>query len=268
MKKIFLVITLLLQIVSFAQPNTKTSLAEAALKGKVKSVREKTFSATQTDNEIQLGSLTNGTKNTFTTYNIDGYQTEMIAFDTNNFQVRRYTTEYDKNNLLLREETFDAKDSLLLFSVYEYQKGHISKGKCFRANGELFEYFDYFYDTNGNLVEQKGYFDTVLFTRWVYVYDTFNRLITKNIFDSKDNLTWYLRSDYKPFGEREDHTGKPNEEQINMFNSAGLCVISINFYGIKDTFEYEFDAAGNWTICRSYRDDVLIFVAKRQITYY
>ena len=275
MKSASLILILILQFnILFAQNNQQTSWEQASLKGKVKSVREITYSASANEGKIIRGEVKTGAKNAFTAYNSKGYQTELANYKPDGTLEWRYTSEYDKENKLAFEKTYNSDDSLILKAVYHYQDGNISRGYCYKAEDNLFEHWIYFYNERKNLIKQVGYKDTSIFTTWRFSYDEQDRLISKTIYNPNDSLvfTWTCR--FEISGERyEEQDHQPFGKQVNKFNSDGLCTESTLYFGEKsigseDIFTYKYDSKGNWTECLSYRDETLILIAVRKIEYY
>jgi hypothetical protein len=276
MKKSYIMLLLsLFASMAFSQNKQQTSLEEAILKGRIKSVREIAYSAYEKEDKIIKEGIKRSAKNSLTTYNSKGYQTEMVNYKPDGTLDWRYTSSYDDKNLLQEEKTYNSSDSMILHSTYAYENNRIIKGFCYKPNGNLFEYFLYFYDANGNLKEQKGYFDTILFTKWIFNYDSLGRRIYKGVFNSQDSLTWQWHSKFYADGTwGETQTFQIGTTQWNSFDAKGIMQQSRIVYDetgyviYNDIFEYEYDSKGNWVECRAYRDDVLILITERSYIYY
>ncbi|MDR0789398.1 MAG: hypothetical protein LBO06_01240 [Bacteroidales bacterium] len=275
MKRLLSILIVALQFSSLsAQNQQQTSWEQAALKAKVKSVREITYSALENEAKVIRGDVKAGAKNTLIRYNSKGYQTELVNYKPDGKLEWRYTSDYDNENKLTEEKTYNSADSLILKAVYNYQDGKISQGYCYKADNSLFEFWLYTYDVKGNLIKQVGYANTNIFTTWLFAYDEHNRLISKNIYNPHDSLIFTWTCHFEPNGERyEEQDNQPLVKQVNRFNSSGLCVESTlhydqNITGSKDIFEYSYDSKGNWIECVSYHDDMPILIAKRTIEYY
>ncbi|MDR1725484.1 MAG: hypothetical protein LBR28_03735 [Bacteroidales bacterium] len=276
MKRTFLILIYNVIVLNvFAQNiQQQTSLQQAALKGRVKSVREQAYTAYENENKITKKGVNAAAKNTLITYNQAGFQTEFVNYKVNGLLDWRYTSSYNDNNLLQEEKTYNSFDSMILHSTYTYIGNNISKGYCYKSDGSLFEYWIYYYNSNQNLIEQRGFIDTSLFTKWIFKYDSANRRIEKAVLNNNDSIVWLWNCQYLENGLRiETQSLQDNTTQWNYFDGNGILKKTVIIYDksnvvYTDIFEYSYDSHGNWTECRAYRDEALILITERQYVYY
>ncbi|ONI44426.1 hypothetical protein AN641_07150 [Candidatus Epulonipiscioides gigas] len=95
----------------------------------------------------------------------------------------RESYKYDINGNLMQK--IDIEDNYKLITNYEYDEN----GKLIqevRSNGEI---VDYIYNKWGNLVEEIQHHDTYdTTTTYVYVYDDYNKLISKAFYNTRDQI--------------------------------------------------------------------------------
>ncbi len=129
-------------------------------------------------------------------YDFKPYDTLLVGSEVTYFrggQLRereRWFFEYDENNRLIKETHFLHKnDSMELIYVKEF--GDRTEKEISIEDGDTLHFYQYKYDTNGNLINHKAKFRMAYAHRneeyFDYVYDDQNRLMQGKIIDYESN---------------------------------------------------------------------------------
>src|SRR5690554_1081903 len=139
----------------------KNDLQKNHLKGKVKSVREKSYVAEEKFGKIVKGNRGGSSSDTYVIYDEKGNE--------------------------LETKSFNHDGSLSYRSIFEYKNNKLINRKSYRGSGKLDVNWIYKYDHYGNLIEMIPNKESYFF-RQVYVYDDNGNRIEENSFNSDGSL--------------------------------------------------------------------------------
>ena len=146
MKK--LILLLFIPLVFACSDDKKKDLDEMNLKGKVKSLKETSYSAVEKFGEPVKDEFTSQTESFF---NEDGFYKEYNFFN--------------KSGELTEKQKYKSDDD-----------GNIVESNWYDADGELLSKSKYKYDDDGNIVESNRYDkDGELLSKWKYKYEKFDK---------------------------------------------------------------------------------------------
>ena len=192
------------------------------LKGKIKYLEEKTYSAIENSGEIEKGEFRSGR---FLSFNEDGNLLLEVS-DSEDFSSKE-TYIYDSNGDLIEES------STITNQIYTYKynsNNHIIEENCYKIIESLGENISFNMNIKGNLIHSK-----------VYVFDSNRALIQEKFYNSDKCLAEHTIYKY-------DFDGKIKEE--NVYDS---------YRRLEERTIYKYDSNENMIEANSYDSDGHLF---------
>ena len=249
MKK--LILLLFIPLVFSCSDDKKNDLDELKLNGKVKSLKEITYSAVEKFGEP--------VKNTFLNEN------EYLFEKNGNIAEIRYEFEF--------QEGFSYKN------IYE-DNGNLIERNQYKNSGELEVKFKFKYDDNGNMIQYNQYNkDGDLEHIGKNKFDEAGNWIEQNYYDNDGELKSNWKNKYDDDGNmiEQKEFNKNGELESNRkikYDDKGNMVYESRYdengeleYGTE--YEYkEFDREKNWVKRIGYEDGKATEITEREIEYY
>ncbi len=241
----------------------KSDLTKVHLKGKVKSITEYTYSATEKFGKAQKDKLTS---KIISNYNDKGNLTTQSTYEMKNssFMVDSFT--YNSNSKLTESSThiLGQTDSMVKAII-----------------GALAIKFSYIYDKEGNEIERNKYLlsDNTLQNKYICKFDKDRNKVEENSYDSDGNLDEKLTYKYDKEGneiERNEYDSEHNlkEKFIHTYDNDNNVIERIKYNADgkldwKSKIEYIlYDSKGNWLNQINYFKDKPVIIIERTIKYY
>ena len=199
--KRLLVLLLIPLVFACSSDNKKNDLDQLNLKGKVKSLKETTYSAVEKFGEPVRDVFLTHNKHFFDEvgfykksevfsesgrlkynwkYNYDdGILIESIGYD-NGVPLRKIKYKFDGYGNNIEENVYEIGGELMARVKYEYDKaGKIIESNIYKEDeykeDESIEKLKFKYDNDGNVIEESGYNeDGELFYKWNFKYENFD----------------------------------------------------------------------------------------------
>ncbi len=165
-----------------------------------------------------------------------------------------YVNFYDDRGFIYRYISFDRSGTQTddLYIPVEYVQ---NKRTYWGSGGKNSKYeFVSYFDKSDRVIKSTTYFDGKVIATSNVTYDTLGRIIEERRFDNGDkeyNGKWTWIYKYDKNGNHIDLIGK-NDHGEKEINYA----------------EYDFDIYGNWTKRRHFKNQQLIYITQRKISYY
>lgn len=232
MKKVYL-ISIILIIIQFCVNgnNIKNDRVKSGLKGNVKILVEKTFSATDKFGEIVKDD--NLDRLYLVEYNEDG---NMVK-DSMTAWVNKY--KYFDNGNLKETRMYDGDGPLNTVLTYEYFGDTLSIEKCYIEKNVYAGKRIRLFDKKGNLIKLIDYDSKgILKGSEILKYDSNGNNIQFFNYNSKGGLEY--KSDLKTFDEKGNKKFKTNEYKYDEKGNLLESIINNN------VTKYEYDENGNW----------------------
>lgn len=289
MKKLLVILGVLFIAGCSNKQSHKTDLAELGLKGKVKSVYEKSYKAIE-----QFGKVKKGERKTEDSK-------ELI------------NQTFNKRGNLITEDHRKADNSLIFSKIYYYNNQERKK-KIIRknSNNEIMFSSSFVYDNEGNNIQHIIYnTDGEIATKNIFVYDSEGRPIEKSMYTEK-GLGLRTEYEYKKlnhseteksrilkiyFGQKlvkevESFYGYDNSLKLKYINkftkdhkvihyrytyNDNKDIIKEEKWNISPTrdsneyiinYDYDYDGEGNWIKRIEYKNGNPTFIIERNIYYY
>ena len=247
MKRLLLLILLMGLFLNFSFTNyQKTDLEKSGIFGKVKSIRETSYSIS---NNIENCGEENIVLDYLTSFNLDGNRQKKSEYiDGALFSYITY--KYDHKNVLAGYDEYNADNSLYLSISYSSDdKGFVTEAYYNRILQKtydndrlsiaveydkyyqnLFTHVSYKNDFKGNVLEEK-YFTSEgnLSYKLTYKYDYKYNKVEIKYYNKSGNLSWRKKLKYD---------SKGNKTESKFFESNRLAMVS--------EYVYEFDQNANW----------------------
>jgi hypothetical protein len=257
--RLFCIILILYFLSSCQLDVVKTSLNLENLKGKVKTVKEFW---------LEKKGVKNLASSSF--FNQKGFITEIHEFGESGSIVEKVIYNYDEKNLLLSKSArsgdgalkwrllynYNGTDSLVSINLLGADSVQMNSTNHRFVGGEIlnpvkenkYQFGENHYDTNGNLIEMK-----MLNNQFVFKYKYSNRLLIEVVCYGGDNKQ-LSREIYK-YDSKNNLTEKRNIQASGKL--TGLY-----------SYEYQFDAEGNWIAKQEFFNRKLVTITERSIEYY
>lgn len=162
---------------------------------------------------------------------------------------------------------------------YEYDdKGNVVRKLRLLPDGSVGYEFRYEYDTKGNIVKQEGYYQDKFNDGWLFKYDKKGNKI-EAFHQGEDRMVYdKFYYDYDKNGNLLNETnldgeGKKKSEVVYTYNKYG-DLVDEKKYGvdgqlvIHNTVSYEYDNKRNWLVKTQKQSGEIIYLTKREISYY
>ena len=279
----------------------KSDIQNLELNGKVKSLEEKEFEATEKFGESVKSKFKLWT---ITLFNSTGYKIEEKSFyeDGSISSVNNYN--YNNENKIIKETykcgdrntkciyrydkygnniefisyenseisskqvmKYDKKKNQVDWRLYEYD-GVLNRKKISKYDKDNFKIEELIYEFNG--------VNCVYFGKSVMKYDENGNLIENNDFDEKGERNFLCKYVYDKKGNELDKVivNQENLERKNTrkFNTFGHCSEEFSYTDgvLKENFKYayNYDDKGNWTKRVHYINGIVTRIHERNIKYY
>jgi len=241
--KQYILIFFLLNLPAALRAQDKTDVANEGLKGSVRTMTVKGFSA-ETVNGRTKKSFPIAT--TIKRFNQQGMLTETVSgtgYDTvvvkgTNIRGARIAYKYDEQNNLVSSMSYFTDGRLSDSSTHEVDKmGNRTFWKIYRGNGSIAWEYVREYDNVGNLLEINDYHNGKLETRHTYRYNDNSKCIKESDYDEYGRLKVEQVMKYDERGNRTEMTEYNTADGSEVrhyykYNAAGKC-----------TEEYEYATA-------------------------
>jgi hypothetical protein len=185
-----------------------------------------------------------------TIYDKKGNIAQSFDIDPNGDTAVHLKYLYNKNGICTRIEKF-SKERLIGKEVPVFQRGKLIKLKVLDENAECVTTYNYKY--SGNDVSQ------------IEAKDAEGELLNKTVYENKDGKLVSQTETGKDGKVRSNARYIKNENNDNiemLFSVAGDTSV------YRVTYQYEYDAMGNWTKQTKYFKNEISSVVLRNITYY
>lgn len=253
----FLIISSMFVFAAFAQKQNNDWM-RMKLKGKVRSVKEVSYSAIDKPGETQKqkGKRTDSLAYIFTN---NGNLTELQTYNPDGSLKEKINYKYDTKGNKIEENVFNPDGSLKEKYTYKYEfydNGNISNMKTYKQDGSLVFTFSYLYNDDGNMEENETttYINSMTIRQKIrYSYNFRGNLAFAHTFNPDGS--GILRSEVYTY----DEDGNINEQY--GINKAGERQKTY-------TYTYKLDKNLNWTEKRTMENNVLTSIIKRIIVYY
>ena len=255
-------------------------LSEVGLKGNVQSIREISYSATETNDTIIKGDIvySEDLKNYFATYNQDGNLTEIINYDNTNTVIDRWKFLYSSDGKALGGNYYLNDNTLSDSTYYVYnKKGYVTEYYHYFADGKLKNKIYSFYDRKGNITEEKLIDADNMLYRTTKCYYKHKNLIKDSSFDAAGNLLYtssyiYNNKDCLIKQTIFNGDGKINSQGTYSYNENGDIEESYSEIPgqkpVKYYYTYKYDSCNNWIQKITFINNSAVFLTVRQIYYY
>jgi hypothetical protein len=229
--------------------NTKNSLTERNLKGKIKTIKVKSCSFVKKIDKIQKKECSIE----ISKYNINGNKTEVFNY------------------------SFDG--SLNYTETYQYnEKGLWTKVIILGSDGSLMSKTSNTFDEKGKIVEDTVNSPSTGTTKTVYKYDDLGNLKQVNSYNSEDSLEsriiyncdekrnmvellYYIKDGTLKFKSTTKYDKKDNPIESKTYSSNGNLEV--------ETWKYDkFDKKGNWISRTFYINGEPLTIEEREIQYF
>ena len=260
----------------------KNDLSELKLKGKVKTLKEASFSESDmlvsTYVTIPKGDTLDNTNLFFD--EIGNKIEENSSSFTGSMMSSKFTFKYDDKGNTFEKSCYNFDGSLSSKHTYKYDdKGNQIEDNIYDSNGSLSEKHTYKYDDKRNQIEQSGYgSDGLLFEKHTYKYNDKGYQIEESVYNSDGSLSSKRYYKYDDKGNQIEDSGygsdniflekftfqydnKGNQIEVNSYGSDGIIAE-------KHTYNYDYDAAGNWIKKTTIEVGTPSDIKKRVIEYY
>nr|MBP6721583.1 RHS repeat protein [Bacteroidia bacterium] len=262
-------------------------LVSIAPHGKVKSIREMSFSAIDNFGKITPGerrwenpyestdhydefnpegkmieSSSYGSDGNLVTkgkmeYDSLGNQVETIWYDSNGKQLLKTTTKFDTNGNGIESIQYLTDGTRPLKTTRKFnESGNLVEILNYDGNGNIFGKIVNNFDESGNVIEST-IFNSIgaRESKYNYKYDNVGNKIEANITVEK-------------FAFVAEESGKYTYEYDNG-NMVSECDYGPNgILELKRTFKYEFDEKGNWIRKTIFINQIPSFIVERELEYY
>ncbi|MBK6967357.1 MAG: hypothetical protein IPH20_26545 [Bacteroidales bacterium] len=251
MKKPFIQIAaflLLFNADGFCQLN---DYAKSNLKGKVKTVTEKTYQTVKAGETFIKGRMVQWYLNAF---NEQGNKTEDIKYMSDSAVDKKYIYSYNTDGSRKEMAVYNADDLLRFKIVYHYDdKGQLTEDISYDEKNRPGKKIAYLYGSNGKVMEENIYnAEGELRQKIRYSYNSSNLISESNRY--KENGELERRNAFK-------YDGKGNETEDQVFYADGKLVSST-------TYLYQLDKQDNWIKKTAFVDNQAVSIVERTIAYY
>lgn len=260
-----------------AKISNDNDLKREKLKGRVKSITEKTFGATESFGETKKGDLY---YQTIDKYDDKGNLIEILN-GSDNKDGEKFINKYDGNGNRIEFCGYNLRDSLETRWTYKYDtKNNKIEDCCYKGVNNLESKVLYKYDNKNNNIEESSYnSDGSLKSKKSFIYDDNGNQIQVNSLNSFGNIGIESTSKYNEKGKtieycycRED--GSCSVKTFYMYDKNAFKIEeTVVIYGRKDPtaysdmlnrITYKYDEMGSLTEESSYYSHVnYIFGEKR-----
>jgi len=218
-------ICLLIILFPFIVSGQKTDYTRWNIKGKVKSINEKSYKSGKADKDSMEYFYINE-------FNSFGNKIVDTKYFPDGKIEKNYIYKYDGQNRRIEENQYFSDGKLSRTIVYEYDnKGFLYEDSSYSGQGKPEKIIKYLYDNNGNVIEDNSYnSERKLLKKFAYNYDNKGNKteLRKYLPDGKLDL----RTTYK----YDSHNNIIEESYFKDDNSS-----MGNF-----VFNYVYDAQNNW----------------------
>ena len=274
----------------------KNELTRLELKGRIKSLVETEFSASDLYLEIGNGKIKRTVIKLFNEY---GNYIEVNECNAVGESVYKCIYTYDYKGREIKNDTFKFKDRLVEIHMSQYDNNdNKTNSTQFHPDGRVHAIYNYKYDKRGNLIELlTDDMDANIKYKYTYHYDDTGNVIESNYYDSysaepKELLEFLINNiELLPiFLNRKTNNkydGKGNIIESINYNQKGLVISKSTWIidgkrntieymlfnsegGIdsKRTYKYNYDETGNWIKRTVFEKDILRDIIVREIEYY
>ncbi|MFN8394961.1 MAG: hypothetical protein U0176_09965 [Bacteroidia bacterium] len=285
----------------------QNDLDKMRLSGKVRSIKQISFEATEQFGKIKAGNRTDDyldplANDRYTIFDLKGNRIETGSFNLEDTIISKTTYRYDSNGKVVEETFYDAEMRSSDIKQYVLNNdGNIIKEIRLGVINKLEASYEY--DDIGNKVQEFHYNDdgTVAWSR-KYKHDKSGNVIEDSWYN-RGNLKWNYRHKFDEVGNRIEsikynHDESILEKEISKFDSDGHKIeesfykadgsikwknkLKYDSYGNKTElliesengsqtirqFEYSIDDHGNWVRSVVFENDIPKFILEREIEYF
>jgi hypothetical protein len=166
----FFTICMMISLSSVFVCGQNTDYNKWNLKGRVKSIRESSFSAKDIDGKYMADSLQYYYLNEFNIYGNKILDTKFLPDGKSD---KNYTYKYDKDNRRTEENQYGRDGKLIRTISYTYDSnGYLIEDNSIEGNGKPGKKITYLYDEKGNVIEDDSYNgEGKLQKKFTYKYD-------------------------------------------------------------------------------------------------
>lgn len=219
------------------------------LRGKVLSLTESTYNATELFGELKKKELV---IKFFNKYNEDNMEIEKKIYNADSSLNIKYLNQYDNNGRMLEGDGYLLNGDLDTKITCSYDSNNVRRDRVCYANGNLKSEFVYKYDKKGNATETVK-------------YSSDGSLIFRDIdhFDANGNRT---------DGDEYSTNSKLNTRFIYEYDDKG-SLIKVRKYNFNNnliealSYKYVYDNVGNWIHQTIMSNNIVIGVRERAIEY-
>ncbi len=258
--------------------NLKNDLQKAELKGKIKSISAKHFSARDSFGiVVKTGYFNELNSYSIRYYNQHGYITKVLGLNKHGNPLGTTLYYYNASNHLVKIEEVDPNSASVSIERIEYDSvsnteiGIITKNEKvegkkltkYNLNKQVLEYRYYdslgnisttithTYDINGNNISSD------------YVFNNNTRQNQKMYYDSYGKLIKLKITSQSPTVNHSSETIYTYNDMLDVIYSEEISKDNV----FKTTYTYLYDELGNW-IKKTCKSDNLIYIYEREIEYY
>lgn len=270
MKNLLLIPILFLSFGVYSQHKT-ISLQSENLKGRVQSYAKKTFVSAKNSNDFLLK------YNVTYFFNKKGNIVRVENYRENNKLDSKEVFEY-KNDKISKHNLLNNTGIIGKKTLFDYDSnGNLASQKKYNSQDKLQYDTSYLYNQKGQLTTQQKLIPSINYTmKEDYTYDDFNNLIvrkktarigtTKETFRYNSDGLPIKKSEYNAMGELfsvidYEYNKQNDKTSLKKYDANN----SLNYY---ESYEYVYDANGNWTEKNSFEKGKKVSQEKRTISYF
>ncbi|MCP4441241.1 MAG: hypothetical protein GY810_20240 [Aureispira sp.] len=276
-----LALALLLTSLMSYDSNIENDWDTMSLEGEVKHISKRVWSAKEKDSELILGTIVpDPLENWDVEFNKKGFIQHKKCYDTKNELTLSYEYAYSKKNRLSEQLLLDASDQLIEKKSYKYnRKNQCIEKAIYKADESMVATYSYSYNKKGTLNEMiidVPENSVISMSRYEYLYNKEGQRVGQKNYDRESNrLTQTYEYKYDVDGNRTEHviinhTGNFSFKWTYEYDAKGNRTLMQRHFngGSVCKYEYTFDAKGNWIEKVEREKGKVVFLEKREISYF
>ncbi len=237
------------------ESKVKNDLDKVGLKGKIKTLNETEYQASDKFGDIQKGNIQ---YKFITIYNESGNTLEWRMYDSDGNQYSKVIYEYDNNRKIIEKKQFH-EENINSRTTYKYdEKGMKIESDDYKSDGSLESKYLFSYDEQGNISEMKHYDKAGnLVSNNIGKYDENGSIIETTYYKLDGSIDSKATEKYDVKGNKLESTfldldKPPESKNIFKYDDSGKLIEETESFGGSvsiATYRYEkFDKFGNWLI--------------------